>query len=463
MTDTLPRDPRVVAASDVSGGYEAKSVREGLRRIADELGWSSRGAGAFGGIIPAGARVLIKPNWVRHANDGPWGIDPLLTHTSIIRATVEAALESGLAQLAVGDAPLQSCDFDTLISHADMEGWARSMQERDGRFRGLFDFRRTRCVFEDGVRMPEEERVPMDQFVLFDLGHDSLLEPITDHRKAFRVTQYDPRLMSRTHGPGRHQYLISRHVVEADVVINLPKLKTHRKAGVTCALKNLIGINGNKEYLPHHRIGGSESGGDCYPGASGTKRMLEWVLDRQHTAASPRSRRAWNQVIRVLAFRLNRKGDELGVDGAWSGNDTIWRTCLDLNRILLYGRPDGTLADEPQRRVVHLTDAVIAGQGDGPLAPEPLSLGLLLGSWNAPAMDRVGGQLLGYDPDRIPITRESFGRFHWPISAIPPEEVVLVDTDGVEMDAPTVAARNGVAGLRYPPGWRDAAPTAATP
>jgi len=36
-------------------------------------------------------------------------------------------------------------------------------------------------------------------------------------------------------------------------------LKLHRKAGITCALKNLIGINGNKEYLPHHRLGGSQA------------------------------------------------------------------------------------------------------------------------------------------------------------------------------------------------------------
>jgi uncharacterized protein (DUF362 family) len=60
--------------------------------------------------------------------------------------------------------------------------------------------------------------------------------------------------MAKTHHPGVHQYLVAKEVIEADIIINLPKLKTHRKAGVTCALKNLIGINGNKEYLPHHRV-----------------------------------------------------------------------------------------------------------------------------------------------------------------------------------------------------------------
>ena len=39
--------------------------------------------------------------------------------------------------------------------------------------------------------------------------------------------------------------------------------------------------------------------------------------------------------------------------------------------------------DTPQRRVVHLTDAIVAGQGDGPLSPQPLSLGLLFAGNNA--------------------------------------------------------------------------------
>src|SRR6185295_10457402 len=95
---------------------------------------------------------------------------------------------------------------------------------------------------------------------------------------------------------------------------------------------------------------------------------------------------------------LRVSGDELSVEGSWSGNDTIWRTALDLNRILVYGRADGTLADSPQRRVLHIVDAVIAGQGDGPLSPSPLPLGLLVAGENPAAVDWVGAILLGYDP-----------------------------------------------------------------
>src|SRR5687768_999872 len=151
--------------------------------------------------------------------------------------------------------------------------------------------------------------------------------------------------MAKTHGKGRHRYLVAKDVLDADVVINLPKLKTHRKAGITCALKNLIGINGNKEFLPHHRLGGSGDGGDCYPGSSVVKRALERTLDAQNSLDDHIARRALDVAARVLYRISHTQGDVLGVDGAWSGNDTIWRTCIDLNRVLLYGRPDGSMAE----------------------------------------------------------------------------------------------------------------------
>jgi uncharacterized protein (DUF362 family) len=48
---------------------------------------------------------------------------------------------------------------------------------------------------------------------------------------------YHPDWLKRTHGLGKHQYLIARDVIEADVVINVPKLKTHKKACITGARK----------------------------------------------------------------------------------------------------------------------------------------------------------------------------------------------------------------------------------
>jgi hypothetical protein len=290
------------------------------------------------------------------------------------------------------------------------------------------------------------------------LGPDSLLEPITDDKDDFRVTCYDPRLMAKTHGKGRHRYLVAKDVIAADVVINLPKLKTHKKAGITCALKNLIGINGNKEYLPHHRLGGANLGGDCYPGDSRVKRMLEYAADQQNVAESVKVGRAWGAVATQLNRVLHLMGDNLGIEGSWSGNDTIWRTGLDLNRILLYGKVDSSMASSPQRRVVHLTDAIIAGQGDGPLAPQPLPLGLLIAGNNAASVDWFGARVLGYDPQLVSIVREAFGRFRWPITAFQPGDITLLGDWGVGKIDQVMKEMPPVI---YPVGWRDAAPELA--
>ena len=459
-------DARVAVAKTPAARYPSgdgasasgtNEISLALARLARELDWGDEACGAFGKLIPRGARVLVKPNFVTHANQGAGGIEPLVTHPSLVRAVVEAVLKTEAAEVSVGDAPVQGCDFAALLRETKLDVWADELARRESRFRGIRDFRRTIAVFKDGVRTASENLRDETEFVLFDLGRESLLEPITDESGAFRVTCYDPRLMRRTHAPGRHQYLVARAVLDADVVINLPKLKTHKKAGITCALKNLIGINGNKEFLPHHRIGGASLGGDCYPGANPLKRSLEFVLDRKNSTARPALGKVWNGLGVQLERAARLAGDSLGVEGSWSGNDTVWRTALDLNRVILYGQPDATFAESPARLVVHVADAVVAGQGDGPLAPEALPMGLLVGSWNAAAMDWAGAHLLGYDPSRISIAREAFGHFRWPLVTFAHERVRLCGDMGEGAADELFGARPPLFQVKHPAGWRDAA------
>ena len=451
-------DPRVAATALPAPTYAEDQVQQALTRVAQELGWSNEAQGTFGKMIPRGARVLIKPNLVLHENQGPWGMDAVVTNLSLIRAVVEAVLCAEPAEVVVGDAPLQGCDFDRLLSITGLGEWADGLMKIDPRFKGVRDFRRTTCVFVNGVRQATEGVQTEDHFALFDLGRNSLLEPITNDSDPFRVTCYDPRLLAKTHTRGRHQYLVAREVVEADVIINLPKLKTHKKSGITCALKNLIGINGNKEYLPHHRIGGATAGGDCYPNSSPIKRVIEYTADRENTTSSLAAAGVWHGIGKQLD-RVSRRllGDHLGIEGSWSGNDTIWRTCLDLNRILLYGRSDGTVSDQLQRQVLHVVDAVVAGQGDGPLCPQPLPLGLILAGQNAAAIDWAGACLLGYDPARVPLVRQAFGNFQWPLTSFAPDEVKFLGDWGIDNADEAFRAGEIFMPVIHPIGWRDAA------
>jgi uncharacterized protein (DUF362 family) len=459
VQDRQQFDPRVAAVDVGMTRYDESSLRragEAIARMGEMLGWANGERGPLGRVVERGGKVVIKPNFVMHENSGPWGMPPLLTHQSLVQAATEAVLRADPSEVLVGDAPIQGCDFDLLLKNAELDGWSERLQSEDSRFKGIRDFRRTVATFVDGVRIADENVQSEDRFVLFDLAGDSLLEPITDDNPSFRVTCYDPRLMAKTHAPGCHRYLIAREILEADVIVNLPKLKTHMKAGITCALKNLIGINGNKEYLPHHRIGGFDLGGDCYPGSSDLKRALEFIHDRQNMTKSHAAGRMWRTAANQFYRLLRLKGDRFGIEGSWSGNDTIWRTCLDLNRILLYGTPQGTMADDVQRRVIHITDAIVAGQGNGPLAPEPLPMGLLLAAGNAVAMDWIGAHLLGYPPENIPIVREALGAFRWPLTSFTCSDIRMLGDLG-EGVADEILALRPSETINYPVGWRDVA------
>ena len=171
---------------------------------------------------------------------------------------------------------------------------------------------------------------------------------------------------------------------------------------------------------------------------------------------SPAAARVLAAVNTQLERVMRLRGDCIGVEGSWSGNVTVPRMTLDLNRILLYGRADATLANQVQRRVLHIVDAVIAGQGDGPLAPLPLPLRLIMAGENALALDWVAAHLLGYDASRIPLLTLACEEYRWPIAAFDPRRIQILgdwkklfDTE----DLLTVAQRQCV---QLPAGWQNA-------
>ena len=405
----------------------------------------------LGAIIHEGEKVVVKPNWVQHQNFSRQGIDFLVTHTYVIEAILHYVAKAHPEYIIVGDAPLQGCDFGSLMADCHIPEMIERFTAHNVNV-SVKDFRRTIHPSGKLSERAQEGCSPMDEFILYDLGPDSALEAITTPDSAFRVTMYNPDVLKRTHGPGKHQYLIARDVIEADVVINVPKLKTHRKACITGALKNLVGINGHKEYLPHHRKGGSQSGGDCYTGQSRLKSLVEDLLDATNRAQGTVARRILANAVRAGTAFGRIVGVDNNYEGAWYGNDTVWRMSLDLQRVLHYGRADGTLTDHVQRTVLTVTDAIIAGQGDGPLAPTPIKLGIMTLGANTAAVEWVHALLMGLDPQRIPLTREAFGPHRYSLTHFPPNEVVI-RVDSLLVAATELFAQYGCA-FRTPSGWQ---------
>lgn len=384
------------------------AVRNALAALElDRKRWNTPAWNPIGDLVPPGARIVIKPNWVLDRNEGMGGTDELITHASVLRPLIDYAWKAQPAHLVVGDAPLQLCILPAMLA-LGFDRVARDAQQR-GCPLVIKDFRRTIMRRMAARADVETDLRPLDEYVLVDLGEQSELEPISADARRFRVTMYDPRLMWNNHRPGVHRYLVARDILEADLVINVPKMKTHKKAGVTLALKNLVGINGNKEYLPHHRKGAANRGGDNYERATLPKTLLEALLDfaNMHLLDKPRVYQRFCRAAYKLLFLDRIRGEPTDVEGGWHGNDTIWRTCLDLNRILLYGDASGRLHDAPQRATLHVLDGLIAGEGDGPLRPTPVPAGLLMASLNPVALDEYATRLMGLHPDRIPIVAQA--------------------------------------------------------
>jgi len=410
----------------VTSPYANNAARSLVSRLFEEAGMDSNCAhtatwNPLGELIRPGDAVVLKPNWVFHDNLSGQGMDCMVTHASVLGDVLDLVLRAKPGKVVVGDAPIQGCDLPKLLEAAGY----RSLKKLYTQASAPIEWRDFRCAVlanPDGVWNRQTDLRPLTDYVLFDLGVESLLESIVRDADRFRVTMYNPDLMRQTHAPGLHQYLIAREVIEADVVINMPKLKTHKKACLTGALKNLVGINGNKDYLPHHRLGGSKTGGDCYAGGNLFKLAAECLSD----AANQREGipAYLLRQIELGSYGLARlTGADKNMDGSWHGNDTIWRTCLDLNRILLYGRPDGTFAELPRRKVLTITDAILCGEGDGPLAPTPHPLGMLTLAGNPVAAEYAHAHLMGFDWRKIPLIREAFCQFKYPLCNFRPEDV----------------------------------------
>lgn len=348
--------------------------------------------------------VLLKPNWVNHDRN-PDDEICLRTHNNLIIAVVKVILVYKPSRITIGDAPIQGCNWEKMCP-ASFKNEINKLSKDHQTPIIIHDFRRVTFNSKDNIIV--KERNSISDYIVFDLGKKSFLEPIcSENRKQFRVSHYDHERLAEMHHLGVHKYCISKTLFGADVVISMPKVKTHQKAGITAALKNLVGVNGDKDYLPHHRIGGTNKGGDSYPGNNIIRNFSERVLDISNKNIGKPSFRIWQKIaIELWNLSKPRNVDQMGA--GWYGNDTTWRMVLDLNRIAIYGKLDGTIADQPQREMYSLCDAIIGGQGDGPLFPKPLSLGFLSFTNNAALNDYIFAYLMNFEPEKFSLIENAF-------------------------------------------------------
>ncbi len=136
-------------------------------------------------IAPRGRRIVLKPNIVEF---DPAGV--INTHPRVIEASAEAFLRLDASEVIVAEGPGHRRDNEYLLSAS---GMADILKER-----------RVRYV---------------------DLNFDAV-------RALPLRSRYTPL----------KQLYFPRTVLDADLLVSMPKLKTHHWVGVTLSMKNLFGI-----------------------------------------------------------------------------------------------------------------------------------------------------------------------------------------------------------------------------
>lgn len=355
--------------------------------------------------------VLIKPNFVKHYNEtikGKKGLECLITHPSIIRCVIDYVLIAlkGTGKIIIADAPVQSCDFEKLKIEAGLVKLEEFYKEagQNIKFEDLRNYKSERV---DGHVI----NVPLDfkyKGKVVNLGKHSYFYNNTTGKK-LRITNYDYRELNKHHNGIKQEYCISEACLQADVIINLPKPKTHRKAGYTGALKNMVGINARKEFLPHHTKGSYLSGnGDEYYSSSYNAQVKSNINDITDILDKKALYKAGDFIRKTgELFLKNTSQDEKYSEGSWWGNKTIWKTILDLNTIVMYADKNGHLKNEPQRKVITIGDMLTAGEKEGPLCPPPKETGILLFADNSVLFDKILVRLMGFQEEKFILLKEA--------------------------------------------------------
>jgi len=333
---------------------EPNEIYDAVRSCLYLMGLDSKKFGTdkwnpLGDLVKNGDTVVIKPNMVRHFNEDPSGnVESVVTHWSVIRPLIDYSLLAigKYGKVIIADAAQHDCDIDLLKSQFCVDELLEYYRNF-GYDVNFYDLRKEVVELKESV-ITKRFRLPGDPngSICINLGNLSEFTDSQINPKRLRGSNYDDIETAFHHSAGRHEYLISRTVISSSLVINVPKLKTHRLIGFTAAMKNLIGINADKNWLPHWRVGFKNDGGDQFQYKTIRNILRYWIF----LMLRPLLRQGG--VFIKLAYWGAMAAHLLGLrkqfgGGAWIGNDTIWRTTLDLNKILFYSDSEGKILKNP--------------------------------------------------------------------------------------------------------------------
>lgn len=420
-------------------------VYEAVERVLVHLGLDRAHAGTSGwnplaGLVRPGQHVVIKPNFVSsrnfHQRYARHDFFCCCTHPSVIRPVIDLAWRAldGRGTISIAEAPLEGGDLGTTLAALGVLEMVDTLQRRDGINLELIDLRDFQIVphmaidnravagrsLNVGVLKREALAGDARGYTTVNLGRASSFAELDGRCERLRFHHSNPGWPALHHWGGRHEYSLPNTVLAADLVVSLPKMKTHKKTGVTLSLKNMIGTTNEKYWLPHFSAG-TPPDGDEYPVVPALGARVATFLSR---IALP-----GGHALVLRCPQVDQHEDPIIYDGNWSGNDTLWRTILDLNRIVRYADSRGGMRDAPQRQILTIIDGIVAGEGNGPLAPSPKRCGLLIAGLDAWACDYAATRMMGVDPSMIKFLSAAVCSGPYPVTRLTPQSVRVVPAE----------------------------------
>lgn len=386
-------------------------------------------------FIRPGEKVVLKPNWVKEHDErhpGPDQWEHVVTHPAVIEGVIRwvAPLLRECGSIIICDAPQTDSSFAALRKYCRLDEMvARCQQDFPGVKIALLDLRPEEWHAVDGVTVSKTE-LPGDPLgsTHVRLNADSEFVRFHGLGKLYGAS-YNMAETNERHQEETHEYMLCRTPMDADVLINIPKLKCHKKVGLTCALKNLVGINANKNWLPHHTEGTPDQGGDQFPAATVKAKLEHSLMGKIKKVLFGK------HLLSKLFVPLKKVGRLIFGDtqkvvrsGNWHGNDTCWRMVVDLNKCLFYFDGSGAPRTSP-RRYLAVVDGIVGGEGNGPMAPDPKACGVIVAGQNPLAVDTVCAGLMGFDWQKVRMLAGAFDVNRKPVSGFKFDDITVRSND----------------------------------
>lgn len=402
------------------------SVRDLLKKLTlDEQNFGTKKWNPFGCFINPGDTVIIKPNFVVDSQLlSEIEFQSAVTHGSVIRPIIDYTYIAlnGNGKIIIADGPIDLTDFKDTIQKNGMLETVNFLKNEHSVQVEILDLRYERLKklssftlgrFECSIWY--NEKLPGDPlgYVTIDLKRESEFEEIAEKCNNIRSIQPIHNKSEPTfhHNKGKHEYSMAKTILNADVIINVPKLKTHKKTGNTINLKNTIGVIVPRHWMPHfmkHFDEFDESVGIL-------PKTIKIFLSLFHING-----------VGCILVRNRQNIPLIESSGSNPKNDTLWRAILDVNKILFYADEYGRMQNTQQRKYFSIVDGIIGGEKNSPLSPSPIETKLIIGGIDPIAVDYIATEIMGFDYRKIKPILKSFDLKQYSFGVTNPDDISII-------------------------------------